>query len=193
MTSGSPDKQGLDSSHEKEVSQGPDSVSAETSPAETSPAEATAPDAKATEEASDEPATDHSDAEDDADDEGQGLRWNIVEDAPGNPFTSNLLFSEDGQPLLWWSLDPVTLNELLTALTTVKRAQLAALTGTPQPEPDADAPLILDKPVRRGPVTDEEPDRSAWPWWRRHKIATFFLVVLVLMFLVPFITLGGRV
>lgn len=115
---------------------------------------------------------------------GEGLRWEITYDNPENPFTANLVFTEDNEPVLWWNLDPVTLKNLSAALALVQDAQVEALTGK-KPERAS-----TTKPISTKRAQVDKADRS---WWARHKITTGFLIVIGLMMLVSFFIGGSRV
>lgn len=126
------------------------------------------------------------------------LRWDITLTNPTNPFTSRLVFSEAGDDLLWWDLDPLTLTNLISALTEVQHAQAAILGVTP-PHTRATATADLDDLDGAAPTRAPDSDRArpAGPtsasWWGRHKFLTFLLIVIGISLLYPLIFGGSQI
>lgn len=137
-------------------------------------------------------------ADDNAD--GGPLHWQVHETAPGNPFTSQLVFTDNAGPLLWLDLDPLTLQTLTRALHDVTDAQSTALTGQPATQ-GTPAPQIAGlatgpantSPTSTGDASPDAPSPAAAPGWlARHKILAGLVTLVALACLYTFITGGAH-
>lgn len=118
-----------------------------------------------------------------------GLGWEVTLDDPNNPFTSKLVFTEAGETLLWWGLDPLTLTDLIGALSAVQHAQVTAMGGTPAPSTVPAAPTS----------THADPDTSALApprhgsWLARHKFLAALALIVALALLSTVIHGGSQI
>lgn len=140
------------------------------------------------------------------DEPSPGLRWNLDVDQQ-NPFASALSITYDGELVLDWTLDPLTVTELLASLTDLHTRQVQALTGTPAaPQTPQALPATEDdhaKPSTAATVVDDEPAATVEPgashttatpsWWAQHKVFTGLLIFIGICLLVPFIFGGALV
>lgn len=122
----------------------------------------------------------------DESEEHSGLRWHISDTA--NPFSAELVFTDGGETALAWQLDPLTLREVITALTQLQAEQVAVLTGVPIADALPALATTATKTPTRRPVTAT----ANGSWWARHKIFTALVVIVALCFLYGLISGGAQ-
>lgn len=123
-------------------------------------------------------AEDH-DVAPDAEDVPDGIAWTITERDPGNPFTSRLTFTDNGDEVFWVDLDPLTGRALSEGLAAVQTAQRSALLG---PTPPTGHPPARHEQADAAPRNEAAPGAApatTWGWIRTHKFLTFLIVFMV--------------
>ena len=63
--------------------------------------------------------------------DGAGLEWAVAFRDPSDPFTAELVFTEDYETVLWMNLNPGSTTSLVTALQLVHAQQVSYMTGQP--------------------------------------------------------------
>lgn len=137
------------------------------------------------------PADPATEPDDPAEGEDEGLGWHVETTSPGNPFTSQLIFTEGHERILWMNLDPVTLDELLRGLSAIRAEQVAMITGEPTTTPALYEHIATVAAINHStPATTADTPAVARSWWAQHKILTFLIGFVVVIFLIGFLA-GG--